>query len=144
MAEKSEINSSTNYSGNSSCVFLQTTEIILFNRVNKREIKVKTLFDQGSQMSYVTERVKSFLKLTSHENMSISTFGNKTLKKKELRRVFLNLKNALGSYFPTEILCTGFICLPLKYQLVRFTQNNYSHLQNLNLTTGADTAFERS
>ena len=118
MAEKSEINSLTNYSGNSSCVLLQTTEIILFNMVNKREIKVKTLFDQGSQMSYVTERVKSFLKLSSHENMSISTFGNKTLKKKELRRVFLNLKNALGSYFPIEILCTGFICLPLKYQLV--------------------------
>ena len=94
MAENSEINSSANYSAISSCVLLQTAEIILFNLINTREIKVKTLFDQGSQRSYVIERVKSFLKLirTSYENLSISTFGNKTPEQKELRRVCFNLK----------------------------------------------------
>ena len=121
VAENSEINSSTNYSANSSCVLLQTAEIILVN--------------QGSQKSYVNESVKSFLKLipTSHENMSISTFGNKTPEKKELKRVCFNLKSALGSCFAIETLCTGFIWLPLKNQLVQFTLKNYSHLQNLNL-----------
>ena len=59
MAENSEINSSTNYSANSSCVLLQTAEIILVNLVNKREIKGKT-FDKGSQGSYVTDRVNHF------------------------------------------------------------------------------------
>ena len=134
MAENSEINSSTNYSANSSCVLLQTAEIILVNLVNKREIKVKT-FDKGSQGSYVTDRVKSFLKLipASHENKSISTFRNKTPEKKELQRVCFNLKNALGSYFAIETLCTEFICLPFKNQPVQFTQKKYSHLQNLNL-----------
>ena len=52
VAENSQINSSTNYSANSSCVLLQTAEIILANLVNKREIKMKTLFDQESQRSY--------------------------------------------------------------------------------------------
>ena len=101
MAENSEINSLTNYSANSSCVLLQTAEIIL----------VKTLFDQGSQRSYITERAKLFLKLipTSHENMSVPTFGNKTQEKKELQRVCSDLKNPLGHYFSIEALCTGFI-----------------------------------
>ena len=135
IAESSEINSSTNYSANSSCVLLQTAEIILVNMVNKREIKVKTLFDQGSQRSYITETVKSFFKLipTSQENMPISTFGNKIPEKKELQRVCFNLKNALGNYFDIETLCTGFIWLPLKDQPVEFTSKNYSHLKNLNL-----------
>ena len=57
VAENSEINSSTNYSANSSCVLLQTAEIILVDMVCKREIKVKTLFDQGIQRSYITEKV---------------------------------------------------------------------------------------
>ena len=132
MAENSEINSSTNYSANSSCALLQTAEIILVNLVNNREIKVKTLFDLGSQRSCITDRVKSFLKLipTIHKNMSISTFRN---KKKELQRVCFNLKTALGNYFYIEALCTGFIFLPLKHQSVEFTEKNYSHLQNLNL-----------
>ena len=88
---------------------------------------MKTLFDQGSQRSYITERVKLFLKLipTSHENMSISTCGNKTLEKKELQRVCFNLKNALGSYFAIEALCKGFIYLPLKNQPHQFTQKSY-------------------
>ena len=101
MAENSDIISSTNYSANSSCVLLQTAEIILVNMVNKREIKVKTLFDEGPRRSYITERVKSFLKLipTSHEYMSISAFRNKTPEKKELQKVCFNFKNALRNYF---------------------------------------------
>ena len=92
-------------------------------------------FDQGFHWSYITERVKSFLKLipTSHENMSISTFGNKAQEKKELQRVCFNRKNASGNYSSIETLCTGFICWPLKNQPVEFTQKNYSHLQILNL-----------
>ena len=60
ISENSEINSATNYSANSSCVLLQTAGIILVNLVNKREVKLKTLFDQVSPWSYVTERIKSF------------------------------------------------------------------------------------
>lgn len=60
MAENPEINSSTNFSVNFSCVFLQTTEIVLVNLLSKREIKVKTLFDQGSQRSISLERLNNF------------------------------------------------------------------------------------
>lgn len=60
MAENPEINSSTNFSVNFNCVFLQTTEIVLVNLLSKREIKVKTLFDQGSQRSISLERLINF------------------------------------------------------------------------------------
>ena len=69
---------------------------------------------------------------TSHENISISTFGNKTREKNELQRVSFNVKNALGNYFAIQTLWIGFICLPLKHQNLEFTQKNYSHRQNLN------------
>ena len=54
--------------------------------------------------------------------MSISTFGNKTPEKKELQRVCLNLKNALGNYCAIETVCIGFICMLLKNQPVEFTK----------------------
>ena len=53
MPENSEISKLT--SADFYCVSLQTAEITLANLVNKREIKAKTLFDQGSQRNYITE-----------------------------------------------------------------------------------------
>ena len=55
MPENSEISKLT--SADFYCVSLQTAEITLANLVNKREIKAKTLFDQGSQRNYITEQV---------------------------------------------------------------------------------------
>ena len=136
VTENSEINSSANCLANSSCLFWQTTKIILVNLVNKREIKVKTLFDQESRRSYVTESVK--LILTSHKNMLISTFWNKTLETKELQRVCSNLKHVFGNYFAIETFCPWFFCLPLKNQPVQFTQKirptvfcKIFHMQNI-------------
>ena len=72
--------------------------------------------------------------------MSISTFGNKTQEKKELQRICFNLKNAFGNHF---VICTEFICLPLKNQSVESTQKNYSHLRNLNLAdSGANSNID--
>ena len=93
MAENSDINSSKNYSAYFSCVLLETAGIILVNLVNKREIKMKT-FDQGSQKSYTTERVKS----SCHESMSVLAFRKKTPAKKELQRACFNLKNVSRNY----------------------------------------------
>ena len=129
------LHNSKNTMANSNCVLLQTAEIILVNLVNKSKIRVRTLFDQGSQRSHINENVKSFLKLisTGHGNMSISTFGNKTLTKKELKKFYFILKNALINYFTIETLCTEFFCLSLKNQPVEFNKKNDPHLQNLKL-----------
>lgn len=105
---------------------LQIVEIILINSANKKEIKVIVTFDQGSQRSHTTERVKSFLNLisTCHGHMSISTYRNNTSAKKMLQKVCLALKKSLGNYFALKTLFTEFICLRLKNQPAEFTHKN--------------------
>ena len=57
------IDSSTNYASSFSSVILPTTEILLENPLNKQEVRVTVLFDQSSQRTYVTQRVKNILQL---------------------------------------------------------------------------------
>ena len=57
------IDSSTNYASSFSSVILPTTEILLENPLNKQEVRVTALFDQSSQRTYVTQRVKNILQL---------------------------------------------------------------------------------
>ena len=68
----------TNCPSNFASVLLQTAEIVLENPFNKEEVRVKALLDQGSQRSYLSQRIKSILDLDpiSSENISISTFGS--------------------------------------------------------------------
>ena len=68
----------TNCSSNFALILLQTAEIVLEKPFNEKEVRVKGLLDQGSQSSYLYQRVKIILDLApiSKENISISTFGN--------------------------------------------------------------------
>ena len=61
-----------------SFVMLQTAVAIVKNPKDSKELKIKVLFDNGSQRSYIFNRVANFLKLHSEsvENIFISTFGN--------------------------------------------------------------------
>ena len=67
---------STNCSSNFASMLLQTAEVVLENFFNKKEVRVKALPDQGSQRSYLSQRIKSILDLApiSKENISITTF----------------------------------------------------------------------
>ena len=60
-----------------------------------KNIKVKVRFDQGSQQSYVTKRVKDLLKLkdVSKESICINTFGDTKSKSSTLENVLVKLKN---------------------------------------------------
>ena len=122
--ENSEINCSKNDSANSN-------EVNLVILVNKKEIKVKTLFDQAIN-HFINHKSRNKLISTSYDNMWVLTFENETLEKKELPRLYLNPTNVLRNYFVIETSCTGFICFPLKNQNVEFNKN-YSQLKNLNL-----------
>ena len=59
-------------------MLLQTADLIVEGTTCEKQIKVKVLFDQGSQRSYVTKRVKDLLKLkgVSKEKIGINTFGD--------------------------------------------------------------------
>ena len=61
MVEKKQGNqTSTNFASNVSSILLQTANIVLENPNNKKQVKTKVLFDQGSQKSYVTKRITLF------------------------------------------------------------------------------------
>ena len=52
-----------NCSSSISSILLQTAEIIVENPLNKKEVRVKILFDQGSQGCHITKRIKNILDL---------------------------------------------------------------------------------
>ena len=70
--------SSTNFVSSVSTVFLQIVDLMVEGTTCVKQIQVKVLFDQGSQRSYVTKRLKDLLKLkcVSKENICINTFGD--------------------------------------------------------------------
>ena len=52
-------------------MLLQTTHLIVEGTTCEKQIKVKFIFDQGSQRSYVTKKVKDLLKLKDMPKESI-------------------------------------------------------------------------
>ena len=44
-------------------MLLQTADLVIENLLNKNQVKVKSLFHQGAQMSFLTERIKHALNL---------------------------------------------------------------------------------
>ena len=44
-------------------MLLQTADLVIENLLNKNQVKVKSLFHQGTQMSFLTERIKHALNL---------------------------------------------------------------------------------
>ena len=100
------------------------------NPLNKHEVLVTALFDQGSQRTYVTQRVKNILQLAPKctERISISTFGNKECESKNLEMLSVHLKNSKEK-FEVEALCTSFICL----QSSNFAKQSFDYLQQLEL-----------
>ena len=57
---------------------LQIAVVVLKNAIDSKEVKIKVLFDNGWQCSYISNRDANFLNLPSEsvENICISTFGN--------------------------------------------------------------------
>ena len=126
---------STNYASNISSVLLQTADLVTENPLNKNQVKVKCLFDQGAHMSFLTGVIKHVLNLKtiSKEKTSINAFSSKRFETTELEKVCINLKiNSCGN-FSMEVLCKPFICLPITNQPVKYAENNFEFLKDLNL-----------
>ena len=107
---------------------------VLENPVNKKQVRTKILFDQGSQRSYVTQRIMNFLNL---KTISISIFLSKSTENSKLGRVYITLKKEPNFEFCIEALWSSFICLPIKNQSISFAQNGYDHLKIYNWQTQA-------
>ena len=61
---------------------LQTAEVNLFNKWNFAEVKVKILFDSGSERRYISRRAQNVLNLTplNSKKLKINTFGSANSK----------------------------------------------------------------
>ena len=87
------------------------------------------LFHQGSQRTYVTKRIKYILRLNRIENEKnfVNTFGDYKTKRALLGKVDLISRNHDSKTFFITALCTDYICLSVKNQLITqcsFTQTN--------------------
>ena len=133
----------TNVVHNKIPVLLQTAEILIGNPQNNQIVKVRALFDSGSQRTFISERVAKILKLTSEgkENISLNTFANSVSKDSLVDRVKLNILPRVDNEnksFEISALCLQLICLPLKKQPLNYFQN-LPEFAELNFAATEDT-----
>ena len=124
-------------------VLLQTAEITLTDPGMKNEVKIKALFDSGSQRTYMSNRVRKILNLKteSTETMSINTFGNTTSKTSLVDQVKFLIKTKSHKSFCLQALSVPLICLPIKNQPVAFARENFEHLRGLDFQAGLQFDF---
>ena len=126
---------SRSYTSNISSVLLQAEDLVIENPLNKNQVKVKCLFDQGAQMNFLTERIKHALNLKtiSKEKTSINAFSSKKFEKTELEKVCIDLKINSDENFSMDVLCKPFICLSIIYLPVKYAKSNFEFFKDLNL-----------
>ena len=115
-------------------VFLQTADVIVENPLNSKQVKVKVLFDSGSQRTYVSDRIKNFLNITPErsENVNISTFGNTNSDIKTVDIVKLNLLTQSNEKLTVHAMSYPYICAPLKHQPLDLVKNAFENFKNIN------------
>ena len=81
-------------------VLLQTATVYAVNPENSRRIKVRVLFDPGSQRSYITSSLKSRLGLSTckKETVHLNTFAQDQFKKQSCEGVRLDLQGLDGDF----------------------------------------------
>ena len=124
-------------SGSKGTVLLQTASAIARNEDSTKSTRVKILFDNGSQRSYVTDNLKSKLglKSTKKEMLHLNTFGEKTFRKQKCDVLTLFLEDANEETSRVCVLSFPTICSPLPS---RVDANNYPHLHGLKLADYSD------
>ena len=81
----------------------------------------------------MSKRVQNILspEIINKEKNKINTFSNNNSKEEISDYVKLFVKTEKGNK-SIEAFSISLICLPLKNQLIKFAQQNYPHLKNLN------------
>ena len=122
-----------------SFAMLQTAVAIVKNPKDSKELKIKVLFDNGSQRSYISNRVANFLSLPSElfENIFISTFGNNQPSNQKANVVTVQLKSNVEESIDLKVLSVPFICMPLKNEPIKITQKEFENLREIDF---ADTS----
>ena len=85
-------------SGNKGKVLLQAAEAQAYNEDGSTSVKVRILFDNGSQRTYITNNLQRKLGLTPNksESTQLNTFGDNKFRKQTCNNVQLVLENSSG------------------------------------------------
>ena len=111
--------------------------VLLVMEDSSKSTRVKILFDNGNQRSYVTDNLKSTLGLesTKKEMRHLNTFGEKTFRKQRCDVLTLYLEDINEETSRVCVLSFLTICSRL---LSRVDANNYPHLHGLKLADYSD------
>ena len=114
-------------------VFLQTAAVILENPNTKQQVKVKALLDAGSRKTYISERIRKFLNLSTEavENVNISTFGNSQTLSKPIDRVLLVAKTNYHENILINALCLPMLCLPVSSPSITFLKGHFEKFHGI-------------
>ena len=140
----SETVDTTNNTANTSTrssqtVLLQTARVVAFGESKQPQAPVRVLFDSGSQLSYISEKLQRQLKLKPMriEKLHLNTFGTAGYKSQSCGVVKLSLKKpGLDEVVTISALSSPVICsaLPSAVNVI-----SYSHLNDLVLAdSGTD------
>ena len=97
-------------------VLLQTTRAVALKERQNFDSSQDSVFDTGSQRTYVTENLRSKLKSVQHERLNLNTFGEARYKSQNCDFVHLRLKRpGSGNDETIDISALTFpgICSPL-------------------------------
>ena len=99
-----------------STVLLQTARAVAKNTDGTKSTNVRILFDSGSQRSYVTNSLKSRLKLrpVKSETLHLNTFGENKYRKENCDVVHLRLLNHDDQEIEINAVSFPVICTPLR------------------------------
>lgn len=115
-------------------ILLQTARASVFSNDKSVSKSFRILFDTGSQLSYVSPKVKDCLNLKplSQSKVSVKVFGG-THSLQTLDQVNIFVKDSSGF----ESICVNAyvsdICQPLTGQAIEIAVKRFPHLQNLKL-----------
>ena len=118
-----------------SCAQTSQASVSSVNSTSKGQRRV--LFDNCSRKSFVTNDVKEQLKLLvlKSENISIKVFGSTKTNLEKFDVVQLKIQSCSSSNFKIiEAIVMPTICSPLSGQFIELAKNQYTHLNNIQLS----------
>ena len=136
-AQGTQTESSTNYVESNTAVLLQTAQSLVgkIGVVMDEKHKARIVFDSCSQRSYISNRLRSTLKLETveSENLLIKTFGDKSPKVLSCDKVKFAVTDTEGNEIIMDAYSVPTICSPISNQSIKVALEEYPHLHGLTL-----------
>ena len=134
----SHTSSASLYSGTNQSVLLQTAIATVFNPEDPTvQLKVRVILDCGSQLSYITNRVKEALAVVpkSCRDVSIHTFGSTRERTQSCEIVNIEINTKEGPPLLFKLLTVPLICSQVSAVPIEFCHRTYNYLNSLELVT---------